>query len=101
MDWDPNNLVVWKGAKLHSRPDMTVRQVKGITTPQRVGRAEFSVEADGEVRHIHVGSHYWDDAVEQFAAIKGDVVDVTFLPYPWTVGNRSGTKFFFYKIKES
>lgn len=105
MDWDPDRLVVWRGAKLLSRPDMTTRQVKGIETPQRFGRAVFDVELDSEVRHIHVGHYYWDAAIEQFAAIEGDIVNVTFLPYPWSFQGRSevksGTKYYFYKIEES
>lgn len=100
-NWDPSNLVVWKGAKLLSRPDLEVRRLKGIKTPQRVGRGEFSIEANGEIRRIDVGSSHWDIAISQFAEIKGDIVDVTFLPYPWTFGGCSGTKFFFYQIKES
>lgn len=100
MDWDPNALIVWKSAKLLSRPEMITRQVKGIKTPQRFGDAKFSVELDGEVRHIRVGSNYWDAAVLQFAAIKGDVVDVTFLPCPWTLGDRPEVTYYFYKIED-
>ena len=101
MGWDPKDLVVWKGAKLLSRPDMTTRQVKGIKTPQRFGSAEFSIESGGEVRRISIGHHYWDAAISQFAAIKRDVVDVTFYPFKWAIGTRSGTKFYFYKIEEN
>lgn len=101
MDWDPNELVTWHGARLISRPDLEVRQIKGIETPQRVGRGEFSVEANGDERRISIGSHYWDAAVTQFAEIKGDIVDVTVLPYNWVVGERKGTKFYFYKIQET
>src|SRR3954452_6135249 len=101
MDWDPTALVVWKNAKLLTRPEMTTRQVKGIETPQRFGRAEFSIESNGEVRHISIGSHYWDTAVSQFSAIKGDIVDVTFLPHQWVLGNKFGTKYYFYKIEEN
>lgn len=100
MDWDPNDLVVWKGAKLLSRPEMFTRQVKGIKTPQRFGEARFSIELNGEVRHIRIGSRYWDAAVSQFAAVKGDVVNVTFLPYPWIACGHSGVVHYFYKIGE-
>lgn len=101
MDWNPNDLVVWKSATLLSRPDLEIREIKGIKTPQHVGRGEFSVEGNGETRLIRIGGHYWDAAIEQFNTIQGDVVDVTFLPYKWAVGEKSGTSFYFYQIKES
>lgn len=101
MDWDPSELIVWKGAKLLSRPDLETKQVKGIKGTQRYGKGEFSIEANGEVRRIRIGGHYWDEAVKQFSEIQGDIVDVAFLPYKWTVGIKSGTSFFFYEIKES
>lgn len=101
MDWNPDNLVTWEGAKLLSRPDLEVRERKGHKVPQRVGQGEFSVEHNGEVRKVRVGAHYWDAAVEQFANIQGDVVDVTFLPSPWSFGDRSGVSYYFYKITET
>jgi|EndMetStandDraft_7_1072992.scaffolds.fasta_scaffold159586_3 hypothetical protein len=100
--WDSRDLVTLSGAKLLSRPDMETRKVKGIETPQRVGRAEFRVESKRDEEFlIRIGSHYWNAAVSQFADIQGDTVDVTFLPYPWRLGERSGTSFFFYEIKET
>jgi len=100
MDWNPEELVTWKGAKLLSRPDLEVREIKGIKTPQRVGRGEFSVELNGEVRKITVGHHYWNTAVEQFNDISDDVVDVTFLPHPWSFSDRRGIKYYFYNITQ-
>lgn len=98
--WDSRNLVTLSGAKLLSRPDMETREVKGVV--QRVGRAEFRVEdKNGETFLIRIGSHYWDAAASQFADIQGDVVDVTYLPYPWSFSERSGISFYFYEIKET
>jgi hypothetical protein len=98
MDWNPEELVTWKGAKLLSRPDLETRELKGHKTPQHIGRGEFSIEHNGEVRKIIIGAYYWDAAVEQFDTIQGDVVDVIFLPYPWSLGHRRGIQFYFYKI---
>jgi hypothetical protein len=101
MDWNPKELVAWEKARLLSRPDLETREMKGHKVPQRIGKGEFSIEQNGEVRKIVIGHHYWDKAVEQFADIQGDVVDVIFLPYPWSIGGRRGIQYYFYKINET
>jgi hypothetical protein len=96
------NLVTLENVKLLSRPEMETRKVPGIETPQHFGDARFQVEnEEGETLSIDVGSHYWDAAIAQFAAIQGDRVTVTYLPYKWAMGNRSGVKLFFYRIEET
>jgi len=99
-DWSPRDLVTLTGVKLLSRPDMETRVVPGFKVPQRFGRAEFHIEVEGEPRLIRVGSNYWDAAVEQFADIQGDTVDVTFLPMPYAMFGKSGTSYYFYEIRE-
>lgn len=96
------DLVTLENVKLLYHPDMEVRKVKGIETPQRMGKAEFKIESEaGETLSIHIGSHYWDAAVAQFGDIRGDRVNVTYLPYKWAVRDRSGVKNFFYSVEET
>lgn len=100
--WNKDDLVTLTGVKLLSRPDLETRKVKGIETPQHVGRGEFQIEDEnGETLRIRIGSYYWDAAVSQFADIQGDTVNVTFFPYKWSFGERSGTSLYFYEIKET
>lgn len=101
-DYWERDLVTLSGVKLLSRPDLAIRKINGLETPQHVGRGEFHIEVqEGEVLTVRVGSEYWDTAVSAFADIQTDRVNVTILPWRWVVGERAGTTFYFYSIEDA
>lgn len=106
--WDSEKLVTWEGVKLLSRPDLRTQEVvsKGQTVVRLIGDGAFFIEHAGNRYRVTVSSHYVDTAAKQFGGVQkglkeGDLVDITLYPYPWTVKEHSGIKYYFYKIEKS
>ena len=96
-------LVTLNRVKLISKPNLEIRQVKGIPAPQHFGTWSFEVEtSEDQIFTIRIGEHARERDIEQVNSFPDDgFVDLVLNPHDWEIGDRSGTKLYLVEIKES